>query len=117
VRCPHCFSFVKVPKEAAPQVKITEPPADPDGPPLIVFACTHCRTRIETDPANAGLACMCPGCHVSLTVPGNAQPIFPRDNSNGAGGRGLDRVVAYSILGLVALSAACVVALTIRLFL
>src|SRR6266496_4475332 len=78
-------------------------------PPLIVFMCTHCRTRIETDPANAGLACICPGCHVNLTIPGNAKPIFVHPApAPQAHGRGMisERIVAAIVLAILAIGAA-----------
>jgi len=75
VRCPHCFSFITVPADESPQFKITEDEATPETP-TIVFRCAYCQSRIETDTANAGLACLCPGCRAGLTIPGNASPIF-----------------------------------------
>ncbi len=96
VRCPHCFGFVTVPGDEMPQFKASapapasEPAADSDAaapaepahrepepkPATIVFRCHYCQSRMETDVANAGLPCLCPGCRASLIVPGYAQPIF-----------------------------------------
>lgn len=89
VRCPHCFSFVTVPDDDVPQLKVpargaglhldSEPDSEPAldaEPATIVFRCQYCQSRMETDAANAGLPCLCPGCRASLIVPGHAQPIF-----------------------------------------
>lgn len=93
VRCPHCFSFVSVPDDELPQLKVpsrdsglrleSESDSEPEQQPAtIVFRCQYCQSRMETDVANAGLPCLCPGCHVSMIVPGYAQPIFlPRSSS------------------------------------
>ena len=106
VRCPHCFSFVTVPEPQTPQLKVPAP-AQGEAPPLIVFQCTYCPTRIETDPANAGLACICPGCHADLTIPGNAQPIFPRRGHEPApAGHRLN--VAWLVAAALALTALAV---------
>jgi DNA-directed RNA polymerase subunit RPC12/RpoP len=107
VRCPHCFSFVTVPEGEPPQAK-----AAVAEPATIVFACTHCKTRIETDQANAGLACLCPGCHVGLTVPGNARPIFLRPAPTSASllRRPIfDSVMATLLLAVLAVSALLVI--------
>jgi hypothetical protein len=129
VRCPHCFNFVTIPDPKPPQLKADGRRWSPDDPvrrgapehggildremdnapePLIVFMCTHCQTRIETDPANAGLACICPGCHVNLTIPGNAKPIFPQVAvASRSSGRGLisERIMAVIVLAVVTLGA------------
>jgi DNA-directed RNA polymerase subunit RPC12/RpoP len=129
VRCPHCFSFVTIPEPKPPQLKAGGRRWSPDDParrgapdssgmldremdnapePLIVFMCTHCQTRIETDPANAGLACICPGCHVNLTIPGNAKPIFPQVAvAPRSSGRGLisERIMTVIVLAVVSLGA------------
>jgi len=89
VRCPHCFSFVAVPGDELPQLKAAkggaefDPVSEPDSeseaesePATIVFRCQYCQSRMETDVANAGLPCLCPGCRASMIVPGYAQPIF-----------------------------------------
>jgi hypothetical protein len=109
VRCPHCFNFVTVPKAEPSQVKIVEPPTDE--PPLIVFRCAHCQSRMETEPANAGLACICPGCHVSLTIPGNARPIFPRPeqrHSSERRGFGFDTFTVTIMVLIAALAGALI---------
>jgi len=82
------------------------PSSAASGPAMIVFGCTHCQTRIETDPANAGLACICPGCHVNLTIPGNARPIFPQPAALPPLRRGplSEKVVSTAILLLLAVS-------------
>lgn len=129
VRCPHCFNFVTIPDPKPPQLKADGRRWSPDDParrgapdpggsldreldtapePLIVFMCTHCQTRIETDPANAGLACICPGCHVNLTIPGNAKPIFPRAPiASRSFGRRLisERIMAFIVLAILSLGA------------
>jgi hypothetical protein len=118
VRCPRCGSFVQVPGarnaqssqdnnegEHAPQFKVTDVPDL--GPPTIIFSCKHCRSRIETEAANAGLPCICPGCHVDLIIPGTARPILLPQPSNPPAPRPplLDRVMLAILLGTVGLGA------------
>lgn len=113
VRCPHCFSFITVPDDDSPQFKIIadEPPAEA---PMIIFRCPYCQSRIETDPANAGLACMCPGCHAGLTIPGNARPIFLRPPIGDIAemrGQRLERIPAAAMLAWFALGLGLIAAL------
>jgi DNA-directed RNA polymerase subunit RPC12/RpoP len=111
VRCPECFSFITVPTEGLPQVKVPPPPPPM---PMIVFRCPHCKSRIETDTANAGLACLCPGCHVELTIPGNAKPIFlrlPRNEVMLDRHRLRERLPVGMLVALLALGLALLVAL------
>jgi hypothetical protein len=111
VRCPRCGSFVQVPgaqdrqEPQEPQLKMTEAPDV--GPPTIVFTCKHCRSRIETEAANAGLPCICPGCHVDLIIPGTARPILlPQPRPPAAAPPPiLDRVMILILAGMVGMGA------------
>ena len=108
VRCPHCYSIITVPDDGPPQLKVAMDEPAPELP-TIVFRCPYCQSRIETDPANAGLACLCPGCHAGLTIPGNAQPIFlhpAADRARQMHGTHVERIHAAVIVALVALAAA-----------
>lgn len=125
VRCPRCGSFVQVPGSGThqqtrePQLKVTEASdaavldkSDADardaGPPTIIFTCKHCRSRIETEAANAGLPCMCPGCHVDLIIPGTARPILLPQASPSAAVPPppvLDRVMILILLSTVGIGA------------
>ena len=118
VRCPRCGSFVQVPgaqnhqKPQEPQLKVTEAPDA--GPPTIIFACKHCRSRIETEAANAGLPCMCPGCHVDLIIPGTARPILlPQTTSPAPVPPLLDRVMLAILLGTLGLGALLLLSTTL----
>jgi hypothetical protein len=110
VRCPHCYSFITVPVDESPQFKITEDESAPETP-TIVFRCPYCQSRIETDPANAGLACLCPGCHAGLTIPGNASPIFLHPSANRSAdefGPRVERISASVMLVVAALAVALI---------
>jgi hypothetical protein len=66
---------------------------------------------METEPANAGLACICPGCHVSLTIPGNASPIFVKpEERRAAQARGFD-TFTVALMVLIAAAAGALIAI------
>jgi len=120
VRCPHCFSFVTVPQDELPRDESDElpqlkaPPQEPEPevqrasePATIVFRCQYCQSRIETDVANAGLPCLCPGCRADMIVPGYAQPIFLPNASRRvpeAPRRPRDDFIAGMIVAMLALA-------------
>jgi hypothetical protein len=89
-------------------------PSSPVTPACIAFSCKQCGSRIETEAANAGLPCMCPGCHVDLIIPGAARPIFLPPPPAPRVAAPLDRVTLAILLVVVALSAVLLVAMWSR---